>query len=88
MPSPPADSAQPDQHPCVHKFGGSSLANVARLTRVGSILRDAGEPAQLIVVSALQGVTNALVALSEGKDDAAGVFADLLRVAGNLRRNP
>ena len=78
MPSPPADSAQPDQRPCVHKFGGSSLANAARLTRVSSILRDAGEPAQLIVVSALQGVTNVLVALSETPDDPTTALADLL----------
>ncbi len=78
MPSPPADSAQPDQRPCVHKFGGSSLANAARMARVSSILRDAGEPAQLIVVSALQGVTNVLVALSEATDDPATMLADLL----------
>lgn len=88
MPSAPAHSASQDPRPCVHKFGGSSLADGACQARVSRILRDAGEPAQLIVVSALQGVTNALVALSEGKDDAAGVFADLLRVADNLRRNP
>jgi aspartokinase/homoserine dehydrogenase 1 len=49
--------------PCVHKFGGSSLADAACHVRVVELLRASGEPAQVIVVSAMHGVTNALVSL-------------------------
>ncbi len=47
----------------VHKFGGAALADAAAIANVGAIL--SGEPAgqpRVVVTSALQGVTNALLA--------------------------
>ena len=69
----------PQGSPCVHKFGGSSFADAACLARVSRILSEAAEPAQLIVVSALQGVTNALVALTDSIDDPSPALAALLQ---------
>jgi aspartokinase/homoserine dehydrogenase 1 len=45
----------------VHKFGGAALADAAAIANVGAILAaEAGQP-RVVVTSALQGVTNALV---------------------------
>lgn len=48
-----------------HKFGGSSVATAERLARVADIIlaRADNEPRQVVVVSAMQGVTDALIAL-------------------------
>ncbi|GAB3096829.1 bifunctional aspartate kinase/homoserine dehydrogenase I [Lysobacter terrae] len=46
-----------------HKFGGSSLATTERFRDVASLLT-AHDPAQVVVVSAMQGVTDALTALA------------------------
>jgi len=46
-----------------HKFGGSSLANAERMRRVAALIRARPEPTQIVVVSAMQGVTDALIAL-------------------------
>ena len=48
----------------VHKFGGSSLATAERFQRVAAILRQRDETQQLTVVSAMQGVTDALIAVA------------------------
>ncbi len=45
-----------------HKFGGSSLADAARIERVARILAERQER-QVIVVSAMQGATDALIGL-------------------------
>lgn len=47
----------------VHKFGGSSIADVERVRKVASLLADRPERRQVVVVSALQGVTDTLLAL-------------------------
>ena len=49
----------------VHKFGGSSLANAQRFRLVAAILRDRADARQIIVVSAMHGVTDALLAVSD-----------------------
>ena len=49
----------------VHKFGGSSLANAERFRLVAAILRDRADARQIIVVSAMHGVTDALLAVSD-----------------------
>jgi aspartokinase/homoserine dehydrogenase 1 len=59
MPPPTARPAGP----VAHKFGGSSLATPEAIRRVTDILLARGEPRQLIVVSAMHGVTDALIAL-------------------------
>lgn len=48
-----------------HKFGGSSLANAARFQHVGRLLLDRDDPIQITVVSAMKGVTDALVMLAD-----------------------
>ena len=47
-----------------HKFGGSSLADAGRIRYVTSLLLDADEPRHVVVVSAMQGTTNALIAMT------------------------
>ena len=47
-----------------HKFGGSSLGDAARIRHVADLLLAADEPGQVTVVSAMQGVTDALIALA------------------------
>ncbi len=46
-----------------HKFGGSSVADASRMARVADILLVRPDPRQVVVVSAMQGVTDALIAL-------------------------
>ncbi len=46
-----------------HKFGGSSLANAERFRHVAAVL-GAGTGTRIVVVSAMQGVTDALTALA------------------------
>jgi bifunctional aspartokinase / homoserine dehydrogenase 1 len=48
-----------------HKFGGSSLADAECFRRVSSILLERDDSVQITVVSAMQGVTNALIALAQ-----------------------
>jgi aspartokinase/homoserine dehydrogenase 1 len=47
-----------------HKFGGSSLADSGRIRHVAELLRARDDDVQIAVVSALQGVTDALIALT------------------------
>ncbi len=62
-----------------HKFGGSSLANAERIAAVVELMAGRDNAAQVIVVSAMQGVTNALIALAEtaasGGDVDIGLYA-------------
>jgi aspartokinase/homoserine dehydrogenase 1 len=54
-----------EHHPVIaHKFGGSSLANAERYRRVAGILLAREDALQVTVVSAMQGVTDALIALA------------------------
>ena len=58
-----------------HKFGGSSLATADRIREVVTLMSARPEAAQVIVVSAMQGVTNALIDLA--KTAAAGADFDI-----------
>ncbi len=49
----------------VHKFGGSSLADAERFENVARILADRQYGPQGVVVSAVRGVTDALLAIVE-----------------------
>lgn len=63
---PSADAAPPFAAQChVHKFGGSSLADAA-LYRSAAALLDDQARTRIVVVSAMQGVTDALIALLAG----------------------
>lgn len=48
-----------------HKFGGSSLADAARIRHVADLVLADGADRQVVVTSAMQGTTDALVALGE-----------------------
>ena len=48
-----------------HKFGGSSLADAGRIRHVADLLLAADESSQVTVVSAMQGVTDALIGLAD-----------------------
>ena len=48
-----------------HKFGGSSLADAARIRHVAGLVRARAEALQVVVVSAMQGVTDALLNLAD-----------------------
>ncbi|HWS79057.1 MAG TPA: bifunctional aspartate kinase/homoserine dehydrogenase I, partial [Thermomonas sp.] len=63
---------QDDADPCkpaagcrAHKFGGSSLADAGRIRHVAGLMLAADEPRQVVVVSAMQGVTDALIGLAD-----------------------
>jgi len=48
-----------------HKFGGSSLADAPCIARVADLLLAREDEAQVVVVSAMAGVTNALIGLAQ-----------------------
>ncbi len=66
----------------VHKFGGSSLADAARIGHVAGLMLAAGEPRHAVVVSAMHGVTDALIALG----DAAARGDEWQPALANLRQ--
>jgi aspartokinase/homoserine dehydrogenase 1 len=47
-----------------HKFGGTSVASAARMQGVAKLLRERDDAAQVVVVSAMSGVTDALIKLA------------------------
>ena len=72
---PQQDDADPSKQTVrcrAHKFGGSSLADAGRIRHVAGLMLDAHDPRQVVVVSAMQGVTDALIgianAAAEGSD--------------------
>jgi aspartokinase/homoserine dehydrogenase 1 len=48
-----------------HKFGGSSVADAERYRHVASLLRAQPETQQVAIVSAMKGVTDALIGLAD-----------------------
>ena len=61
-----------------HKFGGTSLADASCLRQVASILRARPERHQAIVVSAMRGVTDALLALALSASRAESGWSEAL----------
>ena len=62
----------------VLKFGGSSLASAERFCQVANIIKDKSQLSKVaVVVSAPQGVTNHLVAMTENISDEAKLVTDL-----------
>ena len=72
IPAPAAQvAAEPGEKTVItHKFGGSSLATAERLRHVAGLLRKRDDPIQVTVVSAMKGVTDALIALADLAADA------------------
>ena len=62
----------------VHKFGGSSVADAACMTRVADILEDDARPRVAAVLSACRGVTDALLALVAAAERREPCVADRL----------
>lgn len=58
------DEASSSAQIVAHKFGGSSLADAPRIAHVAALLR-ARDESQIVVVSAMQGVTDTLIKLSQ-----------------------
>ena len=68
----------------IHKFGGSSLADAACIDHVASLLdRRADDDAQAVVVSAMAGVTNALLDMAACAASGKAEWRDRL---GSVRR--
>ena len=62
---PSAAQASHPQRTIVHKFGGTSVADAERYRHVARLLLARDEEEQITVVSAMKGVTDALIALCE-----------------------
>ena len=60
---PPAAQSSNPHRTIVHKFGGTSVADAERFRHVASLLLARDEDEQVTVVSAMKGVTDALIAL-------------------------
>ncbi|MCB1627741.1 MAG: bifunctional aspartate kinase/homoserine dehydrogenase I [Xanthomonadales bacterium] len=59
------------QQVVAHKFGGSSLANAERIAHVAALLQSRQDENQIVIVSALQGVTDQLIGLATAAADNA-----------------
>ncbi|TDJ47495.1 MAG: bifunctional aspartate kinase/homoserine dehydrogenase I [Gammaproteobacteria bacterium] len=66
----------------VHKFGGSSLADARCFRQVADILLSASAPRQAVVVSAMGGVTDALLGLVAVAEHTPGQIAPRLDALG------
>src|SRR5689334_11590017 len=67
----------------VLKFGGTSVGDAEAIARTGRIVATRGDHEPIVVVSALAGVTNALIALAE--QAARGQLIGALRSVEALR---
>ena len=65
MSSRSAEVEQPKPRTVVHKFGGTSVADAERYRHVAQLLLARDEDVQVTVVSAMKGVTDALIELCE-----------------------
>jgi len=63
-----------------HKFGGSSLADASCFRRVAAILLERDDATQVTVVSAMQGVTNTLIALAATAAARDSFLAEMMRM--------
>ena len=73
----------------VHKFGGSSLADASCFRRVADILLSASAPGQVVVVSAMGGMTDALldlVAVAEHTPEQIAPRLEAIGVGGGAPR--
>jgi aspartate kinase len=56
-------------HPRILKFGGTSVADAAAVQRVTGVVREHGGPRPVVIVSALAGATDALLAAADAAAD-------------------
>lgn len=86
--TPPDESGAPAAPWVVLKFGGTSVSSRARWNTIGDLVakRKSEGFRVLVVVSAVSGVTNALVALTETRDDASARQAQALALEERHRQ--
>ena len=65
------------------KFGGTSVGSAERISATADIIASAAKPA-VVVLSAMSGVTNALLAIAEGTGDRAALLDKHLDTAREL----
>lgn len=95
-PPQPGPFHDPDWNPWkFHKFGGSSLADAACFRRVAKIVLDLGDPRIGVVVSAMGGMTDALLGLvrdaeggTEGAPGLTAIEARYAETAAGLLEEP
>lgn len=77
----PAAVPAPAARTVVHKFGGTSVADAERYRHVAQLLLAREETVQVTVVSAMKGVTDALIELAElaAQDRPSGAIAGMKR---------
>lgn len=68
----------PSEQLVVHKFGGTSVAGAERYRAVAGIVQGRPEPRRAVVVSAMSGVTDALVRIVEQAGGRDGGYRDAL----------
>ena len=66
----------------VHKFGGTSVADAERYRHVAQLLLARDETVQVTVVSAMKGVTDALIGLAKAQKAGDAVPATLVFKSG------
>ena len=71
-----------DQRWKIHKFGGSSLADAACFRRVAGLMLDHSDERLGVIVSAMGGMTDALINLAVLAEQADDSFSDELNVIG------
>jgi aspartate kinase len=70
--------------PLVMKFGGTSVGDATHMRRVGALVIDALPCAPIVVLSAMSGVTNALVAASSSAEQ--GKLSEALEKVADIKR--
>jgi aspartokinase/homoserine dehydrogenase 1 len=78
------ESDDPSRDWTVHKFGGTSLANASRIRHVADLVQSQPTPTA-VIVSAMGGVTDRLLALTDAAPN--GSLADDLRAVRNQQRD-
>ncbi|MDE1191249.1 MAG: bifunctional aspartate kinase/homoserine dehydrogenase I [Arachidicoccus sp.] len=63
----------------VYKFGGSSVANAENIKKAAAIVSNSANSKKIVVVSAMSGVTNQLLAAGNAASNADEAYKEILR---------
>lgn len=72
----------------VLKFGGTSVADSKSLSHVVKIIKSSGNQKQLVVVSALGGITNLLIQMAENASIGKTDFQDIIQIIEKRHLDP
>lgn len=72
----------------VLKFGGTSVADSKSLSHVVEIIKNSKDQRQLVVVSALGGITNLLVQMAENASSGKANFQETIQIIEERHLNP